>query len=135
VTDRSLRLVLWLGGLAGASLLAGCGSSASGAKAAATDFYDAVDASDSAAACALLAPATLRELEQTEHAACEEALLRVQLPEIGAIKQTERFGRQAAVYFDGDTAFLAEYRDGWRVVAVGCEPRDGLPYDCVVKGG
>jgi hypothetical protein len=34
-----------------------------------------------------------------------------------------------------DTVFLAEFPDGWKVVAAACTPRDRLPYDCQVEGG
>jgi hypothetical protein len=30
----------------------------------------------------------------------------------------------------GDTVFLSDTREGWRVDAVGCRPRGDGPYDC-----
>ena len=116
-------------------LLVACGSAGSDAQAAAADFYQAVEGGDSAVACSLLAPGTRRQLEQSVHAGCEVALPRVELPAAGAIDRSERFGLHAVVRFDSDTVFLAEYDGGWKVVAAGCTPRDGLPYDCDVEGG
>lgn len=98
------------------------------------EFYRAAAAGDSADACALLAPETRRELIQSEQAPCEEALASVDLPAVGGSIEAQRFGHQAQVRFDTDTAFLAEYDDGWRVVAAGCTARDPLPYDCDLAG-
>ena len=130
-----LRTVVWAGSVVGLGLLVGCGSSGSAAQSAAADFYQAVEGGQSAVACGLLAPETRRELEQAENATCEAALSRMELPAAGATDRTERFGQHAVVRFARDTVFLAEYDDGWKVVAAGCTPRDGLPYDCDVEGG
>ena len=132
---RWLQTVAWSGLIVGLVLLVGCGSSGSDAQAAATDFYRAVEGGDSALACELLAPETRRQLEQSEHAECQVTLPRVGLPAAGGVGSTQRFGLHAVARFDSDTVFLAEYDAGWKVVAAGCTPRDGLPYDCVVEGG
>jgi hypothetical protein len=118
-----------------AAALAGCGSAGSAAGDAATAFYQAVKTGETSKACDLLAPETRRELEQTEKAACEDALTRVELPTVDQAVGAERFGLHAQVRFDNDTAFLAEYDNGWKVVAAGCTDRDPLPYDCVIEGG
>jgi hypothetical protein len=117
------------------ALLAGCGSAGSAARDAAAGFYRAVETGETSTACDLLAPETRRELEQTEKAACEDALGRLNVPTVDETVETERFGHHAQVRFDADTAFLAEYDDGWKVVAAGCSQRDPLPYDCVIEGG
>jgi hypothetical protein len=80
-----------------------------------------------------LAPETRRELEQAERSPCEEALAGIDLPALHETVVTERFGHHAQVRFDADTAFLAEYDDGWKVIAAGCTARDPLPYDCVIE--
>jgi hypothetical protein len=100
----------------------------------AVEFYGAVEAGDGAGACALLAPTTRAELEQSAQAPCEVAVLEEDIPTVGEPRRTRRFGNQAVVGFGADTAFLAEFHTGWKVVAVACEPRPAAPYDCLVKG-
>ena len=117
-----------------ASPLAGCGSAGAAPEAAAAEFYRALESRQASVACDLLAPQTRGELEQTANVPCAEALLRQDVPSVGAPLATERFGNQAQVRFGADTAFLAEFDDGWKVVAAGCAPREPLPYDCVLKG-
>jgi hypothetical protein len=45
------------------------------------------------------------------------------------------YGRQARAVLASDTLFLSQFSDGWKIVAAGCEPRPGRPYQCSVKGG
>lgn len=129
------RLSLGSGGALLALALCGCGS-AGNAQAAevARSFYGAVATNDGAAACDLLAPQTLHKLEQSAQAPCRTAILDEDIPDAGEVRMLERFGRQAQLRFGGDTAFLAEFGDGWRIVAVSCRPRGELPYDCAVEG-
>lgn len=135
--SRSARFAVSVGLTAlGSGVLFGCGSAGSAAQEAAVGFYRATAAGEGTTACDLLAPGTRRELEQAEGAPCEEALASVGLPDVvDEPIATERFGTQAQVRFDADTVFLAEFDNGWKVVAAGCSPRDPLPYDCLVKGG
>jgi hypothetical protein len=44
------------------------------------------------------------------------------------------YGLQAEVILSGDTVFLSRFEDGWRVIAAGCTPQEGKPFDCLVKG-
>ena len=120
---------------AGIAFLVGCGSAGTDAEDAAARFYRAVETNEVAAACDLLAPESRREVEQAEHAPCEQALPKVGLPRVDGPVESERFGRQAQVRFGNDTVFLAEYDEGWKVMAAGCTPRGSLPYDCLVAGG
>lgn len=118
-----------------AVLLGGCAADqAPAAQDVAEQFYAAFEAGDGEAACAVLAPSTLQELEQSAGEACSEAVLSEDVPDVGGATDVQVFGDQAQVRFDGDTAFLARYPAGWRVVAVACEPRPDRPYDCQVKG-
>lgn len=118
-----------------AVLLGGCAADqVPAARDVAEQFYAAYEAGDGEAACALLAPSTLEELEQSARKACSEAVLSQDVPDVGDATDVQVFGDQAQVRFDGDTAFLARYPAGWRVVAVACEPRPDRPYDCQVKG-
>ena len=117
-----------------ALLLVGCGASGSAAEDVASRFYAAVETGEGSTACDLLAPETRHKLEQSAGQPCAEALLSEDIPTPGKSVETQRFGNQAQIRFDHDTAFLAEFDDGWRLVAVGCTPRESLPYDCVIAG-
>lgn len=112
-----------------------CGTSSDSAAAdAAVEFYGAIAAGDGAGACALLAPQTRAELIQSAQAPCAVAVLEEDIPTVDEPRRIRRFGNQALVGFAADTAFLAQFRTGWKVVAVACEPRPPAPYDCLVKG-
>jgi hypothetical protein len=117
------------------AVTSGCASTPDAVNEAASDFYAALADRRGADACALLAPETLREVEQATGAACEDAILQEEIPPPGEQVQVSRFGNQAQVRFDAETAFLAEFPQGWRVVAAGCAERQSRPYDCQVKGG
>lgn len=97
-------------------------------------FYAAVSDGDGAAACTLLAPRTKAELEESAGKACAQAILEEDIPDSGDRRSTQVFGTMAEVGRSGDTAFLAEFADGWKVMAVGCTARENLPYDCEVSG-
>lgn len=128
------RSVVGIGVLV-AVALSGCSSAGSEqVSEVATAFYRAVAADDGATACGLLAPQTRQELEESAQAPCRTAILEEDLPDAGEVAKLERFGNQAQVRFGTDTAFLAEFEEGWRVVAVSCRPRGDLPYDCGVEG-
>jgi hypothetical protein len=122
--------------------LAGCSSLAPDAPAAegvAVAFAAAIGSGNAAEACALLAPGTVEEIESSEHASCERAILSLGLPGGGQGRSAEAFGRGAIVELDNDTVFLVGDGNGgvrgWRVTAAGCEPRTERPYACTVKGG
>jgi hypothetical protein len=128
--------VLALPALAGCSSLAPDAPSAEGV---AVAFSSAIDTGNADEACALLAPGTVEEIESSEDAPCEQAILDLGLPGGGEGRSAEAFGRGAIVELDNDTVFLVGDGDGdvrgWRVTAAGCEPRPERPYDCTVKGG
>ncbi|MER6590291.1 hypothetical protein ABT214_00175 [Micromonospora purpureochromogenes] len=118
--------------------VAGCGSVTDRGDAAAAvtvRMVDAVTAKDGVAACALLAPDTAAELEQTADKPCAEAILEAHLPGPGAVSDSRVYGQWAQVRLNGDTVFLAVFPGGWRVVAAGCTARGDEPYDCVLQGG
>jgi ketosteroid isomerase-like protein len=114
---------------------AGCGSRADDAvTGAAEEFYSAVVAGDGDAACALLTPETVSELEDKAETDCASAVLEEDLPAASVIR-VDVYGRNARAVLDEDTAFLTETRDGWQLMAVGCVQRPGRPYDCRIAGG
>jgi len=123
-------------GVVAALSLSGCaatGGRENAAAAAALRLLDAVAAGDGAAACATLAPDTLREVAEDEP--CEQAILDADLPEPGPVEKSAVYGQWAQVRLAADTEFLAVFPGGWRVVAAGCTPRGDRPYDCSVQGG
>lgn len=117
-------------------LLSGCGSAGSaGPREAATTFASALVAGDGQTACAVLAPATKSELEQSSGKACPSAILEERLPDAGAVRSAAVYGSMAQVRLAGDTVFVAKFKAGWKVMAAGCSPVPGHPYDCDLQGG
>lgn len=85
--------------------------------------------------CAVLAPATVEELEQSAGSPCAEALSEESLRPGGPVRRTDVYGNQARAVLSSDTLFLSRFTSGWKVVAAGCEPRPQEPYQCRIKGG
>jgi hypothetical protein len=117
-------------------VVAGCGTSTDRARVRATAqrFSDAVAQRDGAAACAQLSPSLRAQLVKDESATCTEAVLKLRL--------RGRTAGEARVYatsalvrlVGGDTMYLGETAQGWRLDAVGCRPHAGAPYDCEEEG-
>jgi hypothetical protein len=124
--------------LAAVTVVAGCGTAEDRdqARAAAERLYAAVEADDGTGACRQLSPDARTELESLEQSACEEAVLELDLQTAGArAERTEVFTNEAAVHLTGgDTVFLDETQEGWRVSALGCrEQTTDSPADCEVQ--
>ena len=119
-----------------AFVLAGCGpgSGEDAASKVAVRLLDALQRRDGATACAVLAPDTATQLEQSTGATCPEAILGEGLPAAGAVRQVDVYGQWARVVLTEDAVFLATFPDGWRVVAAGCRPQGERPYDCLLRG-
>ncbi|MEV7142815.1 hypothetical protein [Streptomyces tauricus] len=119
-------------------VLAACGTvdgRAADASAAAASFERVLGERDSAALCAALAPGTRGEVEDAEKKPCVEVIGAQDLPAGGTVREVNVYGRQARAVLASDTLFLSQFPDGWKVVAAGCRPRTGQPYQCSVKGG
>ncbi|MET9962414.1 hypothetical protein ABZ128_25695 [Streptomyces sp. NPDC006326] len=135
---RRPALALAAAALSTAGLLTACGTAderGADARSAAVSFEAAVKARDFSAACAALAPQTRAEVESSEEKACPDALAGMDLPQAGRPDRVNVYGRQAQVVTPGDTLFLSQFGAAWKVVAAGCEPQPGRPYECTVKGG
>ncbi|MGW7412322.1 hypothetical protein [Streptomyces sp. NPDC054863] len=133
---RVTRALVLLGVLLPA--LAACGGTggrSAGARAAATAFEEALAGGDHVAMCAALAPDTRGEVQDSERKPCVEVIGEQGLPAGGPVGAVDVYGRQARAVLASDTLFLSQFPDGWKVVAAGCRPRSGRPYQCSVKGG
>jgi hypothetical protein len=123
--------------LAGVLAVTGCGSASDredGAAEAARRLLEAVAARDGETACAVLAPDTVAEVEDSADQPCAEAVLDADLPEPSDVESTDVYGQWARVVLADDTVFAAMFAGGWRVVAAGCRSRGERPYDCSVQG-
>jgi hypothetical protein len=119
-------------------LVAGCASASSragGAPEVARRFSAAVAARDGATACALLAASTRDELVQSSGKPCPESLTGEDVAPVGTVRRVEAWGEQAEVAGTSGTVFLSHLTGTWLVVAAGCKPRPGEPYECAVKSG
>jgi hypothetical protein len=120
------RVAVALGLLA----LAGCGTGddRDQARAATERFYSAVEREDGEAACRELAEPAVEALEEQEGAACERAVLDLDL-EGRAITGAEVAVTNAKVdLVPPEAAFLSRGPSGWKLSAVGCA-HDGRPAD------
>ena len=130
-TAQRAALVLGIG-----LAFAGCGATDSGgATDAAERLYEAYSRDDGAAACATLSDDAREQLEQDERKPCGGAVLELKLSGTRATAE-EAYVTEAKVDLDaGDSVFLEETGDGWRVSAAGCRPSPGResPYDCEVE--
>jgi len=129
---------------AAALLLGGCAASPGGADADAVvhEFYAAVADDDGDAACALLAPSALENLEDDTGEPCPDAVLAgdvgttlVERAPAGPATSVHVAGRAAQVVLPDDVTFLTVDGDSWRLTAAGCDARPQRPYDCVIEGG
>lgn len=116
--------------------LAGCGRSAdrSAAQSVAEGFYSAVSHHDGAGACARLSTNARTALEQQASATCARAVLHLDLSGHRAHIVRVYTTNAAVELLHGDTVFLQQTRQGWRISAAGCRPQGrGEPADCEVQ--
>src|SRR3954462_7998811 len=103
VMQRSVIQAVGLAAVAAAAL-AGCGQPAEGSAAATAErLATAVAVGDGAAACAVLAPDTVEELEQSAGTPCPKAIGEEELPPPGAVESVDVYGQWARVVTSGDT--------------------------------
>jgi hypothetical protein len=113
----------------------GAGSAGSGARTTAQWFAQAISGDDHVRACSLLAPETRTQLEQAAGKPCRVAIAEEDLAPADAFEDIAVFGTMAQARFAGDTVFLTRFPQGWKVLAAGCSPVPGEPYDCRLQGG
>jgi hypothetical protein len=118
-------------------LVAACNGPGADQAAEVAQRFERLATSDPAAACSLLAPGTLAEVEKAAEKSCAEAFPDEDLPDPSDLASVDVFGHDAIARFGNDTVFLARFPDGWRITAAACRPGpdDQKPYDCDIKGG
>jgi hypothetical protein len=110
----------------------GCGTSVDRAQVRTTAqrFADAVARHDGATACAQLSPTLRTQLVKDESATCTKAILQLQLDGRRATDVRVYATSAIARLVGGDTMFLSDTAQGWRLDAIGCRAKAGAPYDC-----
>lgn len=118
-------------------LLSGCsGGHADAVRQAADDWSRAIDSGDWAAACELMAPVTVRELEKSAKKPCAEALPDEATVPSGGEPQVTAYGKAGQAQWGGETVFLGDFDGRWLVWAASCTPTSAdHPYDCGISGG
>jgi hypothetical protein len=118
--------------------VAGCGTGerADDAAAVTQRFHAALETDDGAAACDELSEETASKLEQQEKKPCEEAILELELPKGGRVAGTRvEITNAVTTLAEGDSDFLDEGPDGWKISAAGCVPTlPDQPYECELEG-
>jgi hypothetical protein len=118
---------------------AGCGRTddEATARTVTDDFLAAVESGDGEQACAQLSAESRAELEKQEQRPCREAVTELEL-EGGSVVRVQVYVLSAMVELSsGETVFVDQGEDGWRLSAVGCKPQGGQPadrpYDCELE--
>ena len=92
-------------------------------------FYAAVRADDGVAACELLSAEAAEALEGQTGQACDDAITGLEY-EGGRVEAAVVYVSNAKVDLSGgESAFLSDEPDGWRIVGVACRPETGKPRD------
>jgi hypothetical protein len=122
--------------LAAAAVSAGCGQDANSAAARSvtTRFLSAVGSGDGTVACEQLSAQTRVALEEQDQRECRAAVTQLRL-DPGSVSRVRVYVGNAMVELSsGETEFLEQGSEGWRLSAVGCQPHGDRPvdhpYDC-----
>jgi outer membrane murein-binding lipoprotein Lpp len=112
--------------------LAGCGTNADAdqARRAAQTLYVAAARHDGSRACAQMSPSLRAQLVDDDGGPCAKAVVGLDLAG-RTVDEVKVYADAALVRFTGgDTVFLGDTAQGWRVEALGCRPQGHGPYDC-----
>jgi hypothetical protein len=119
--------------LAAPALASGCGTGAdrATARSVAERFYAAAAHGDGGTACAQLSPDLRAQLVKDEPGdRCAKAVLKLTLHGRTA-RSVQVYAISAQVdLVEGDTVFLGDTQEGWRIEAVGCRPQGSGPFEC-----
>jgi hypothetical protein len=136
VLNNAVLAVVAVGAVLG---VAGCGrgDDRAAVRAVTARFFAGLSSQEGRAACAQLSLSTRAQLQSQEQKACSKAVTALELQR-GAVMRVEIYLRSAAVELSsGETAFLDQGKQGWRLSAVGCRPENGKPadrpYDCELE--
>lgn len=92
-------------------------------------FYAAVREDDGEAACELLSAEAAKALESQTGQACDDAITRLQY-DGGRVEAAVVYVTSAKVDMSGgESVFLSDEPDGWRLVGLACRPETGKPRD------
>ncbi|HWH92250.1 MAG TPA: hypothetical protein VNT03_00180 [Baekduia sp.] len=130
--NAMVRWTLISGCVLAVAATAGCGTAGDRdqARTAAQTLYAAVQRHDGDTACAQMSPSLRAQLVKDEQARCAKAVLDLDLRgrTVAAVRV---YANTAQVRLErGDTVFLGDTNEGWRVEALGCRPQGEGPYDC-----
>jgi hypothetical protein len=92
-------------------------------------FFSAVGSGAGATACAQLSPDTRKALEDDEGKPCREAIGDLTIDAGSPTKVALYLTGAKADLDNGESAFLSQTAEGWRLSAVGCKSGDGPPTD------
>jgi len=115
--------------------LTGCGTDSSerDARGSVERFFAAFEQHDGAAACDELSQETVSEVEQSEKKPCARAILSEDVSP-APVTGVEVYMQSAqAKLRGGETVFLEQTPQGWKVSAAGCKPQPGKPYQCELE--
>jgi hypothetical protein len=134
---RSGRPIVVAGVVAGLLVLSGCGTGSDRAqvRAVTARFFSGLDAHHGVDACRELSPTLRKTVAQEESGArCADAVgkLHVRGSRVEAVHVYATSARVDLA--TGESVFLSAMRDGWRIDALGCQPRTSGPYECEVHG-
>ena len=107
----------------------GTGDDRAQARAVVERFYGAVRDGRGDDACAALSPDAVSQLESQAGQPCSTVITRLDY-DGGAVVAAHVYVTNAKVDLrSGESAFLDQGPDGWRLTAIGCRPESGPPRD------